>query len=138
MAALARFVTRHKRLVIAGWILFALIMGGVGSGLGDKTEDDFASFLPEGAESAEVQDILAERFNQGETLTGLIVYHRDGGLTRADQERIQQDTQAIEDEIPVIGSAAVPFSATAPEGLVSANGETAYAVVTLPFDFEEA
>ena len=138
MAALARFVTRHKRLVIIGWVLFAFVMAGVGSGLSDKTQDDFASFLPDGVEAAEVQELLGDRFGNGETLNGLIVYHRDGGLTEQDQERIQQDAQAIEDEIPVVAPAVVPFSRTAPEGLVSPDGDTAYTVVTLPLEFIEA
>src|SRR3712207_6056691 len=138
MAALARLVTRHKRLVILGWVIAAVVFGSIGAGLADKTEDDFASFLPEGAESAEVQELLADRFGNGEALSGLIVYHRDGGLNEQDQGRIQSDAQAIEDAIPVVGSPAIPFSRTAPEGLVSPKGDTAYTVVTLPFDFEEA
>src|SRR5687768_14053448 len=118
MAALARFVTRRKRWVIAFWIIFAFAMGGVGSGLADKTEDDFVSFLPEEAESTEVQELLKERFPGGETSTGLIVYHRDSGrLTAQDIEKIQADAQRVEDAIPVTGPALVPFSRTAPGDL---------------------
>ena len=85
MTALARLVTRRKGWVIAFWVLGALALGTLGSGLGDKTQDDFASFLPEDAEATEVQTLLKERFPGGETSTGLIVYHRDEGVTDMDR-----------------------------------------------------
>ncbi len=137
MAALARFVTRRKAWVILAWIVAAIALGGLGAGLGDKTEDDFASFLPEGAESAEVQELLRDRFASGETGSGLVVYRREGGLTAADRRKVAADAERIAQAIPVVAPPAVPFADGAPEGLVSPRGDAAYSVLTVPSDFEQ-
>jgi RND superfamily putative drug exporter len=136
MSSLARFVTRHKVIVIVAWIVAAGIMGGLGAGLADKTTDDFASFLPKGAESAEVQTLLRDRFPGGETGAGLVVYRREGGLTAADRAKIAQDAERIDKAIPVVAPTAVPFAAGAPQALVSPERDAAYAVVTIPSDFK--
>jgi RND superfamily putative drug exporter len=108
----------------------------LGAKLGDVTNDETASFLPDDAESTEVQEQLKTRFPGGETALGLLVYRRDGGLTDADKAKIRSDAQKVDDAIPVRRPAQVPFTADAPPGLVSPNGDAAYSVVTVPLDFD--
>jgi putative drug exporter of the RND superfamily len=136
---LARLVTGKwsKRVVIAAWIVLAVAMAGPASKLADATEDDFASFLPEQAESTQVQALLKERFPGGETSTGLVVYRREGGLTAADRERIASDAQRLAAAIPLKGEPLVPFGDRAPAELVSPDGATAYTVVTTALDFDQ-
>jgi RND superfamily putative drug exporter len=126
--------------VIAVWIVLAAVMLPIGGKLGDETQDDTTSFLPESAESTEVVRILDRDFEAGETTQGLIVYERDGGLTQADQAKIAQDASALEalpeDELPLTAPPEVPFAPDSPEGLVSADGDLAYTVLTVPTDFE--
>ena len=138
MSALASFVSgrRTKWVVLAIWIVAAFAMGSVGSKLADVTTDETASFLPEDAESTEVQELLKERFPGGETTIGLIVYQREGGLTEADQQKIVEDAQKVDDAIPVTQPAQVPFGPDAAPGLVSENGDAAYTIVTVPLDFD--
>ena len=138
MSAVASFVSgrRTKWVVVLFWIVVALAMGSVGSQLADVTTDETASFLPEDAESTEVQELLSERFPGGETTIGLIVYRRAGGLTDADRQRIAEDARNVDDAIPVSRPAQVPFQPDSPPGLVSRNGDTAYTVVTIPLDFD--
>ncbi len=90
MSALASFVTgrRTKWVVVALWIVAVAALTPVGAKLVDETQDDTASFLPESAESTEVVEILDEEFDAGETTQGLLIYHREGGLTPADEEKI--------------------------------------------------
>ena len=140
MSALARFVTgrRTKWVVIGAWVLAAVVMGGVGSGLADKTQDDFESFLPSDAESTEVQRLLRDRFPGGETSTGIIVYHRPAGaLTEADRAKIAADARASADAIPVTGRPLVPSSSTGSPQQVSPDGRTAYTILPFPQDFEQ-
>lgn len=139
MHALARFVTgrKTKRYVIAAWILAALVFGPLAGKLGDATEDDFASFLPESAESYEVQNLLKERFPGGETGTGLIVYRREGGLTAADRAKIASDAERIAKKIPLKGEPLVAGAPGAPSELVSPEGDAAYTIVTTALDFEQ-
>jgi putative drug exporter of the RND superfamily len=138
MSALASFVTgrRTKWVVIVLWIVGVLALSPLGSKLADATRDETASFLPAGAESTRVQELLKDRFPGGETTIGLIVYRREGGLTQADREKIARDAQQVDDAIPVTQPAQVPFSSDAPPGLVSENGDAAYTVVTVPLDFD--
>jgi putative drug exporter of the RND superfamily len=138
MSALASFVSgrRTKWVVIALWVVGVLALSPLGAKLGDVTRDETASFLPEDAESTQVQELLKDRFPGGETTLGLIVYKREGGLTDADRAKIARDAQRVDDAIPVTRPAQVPFSSDAPPGLVSDNGEAAYTVVTVPLDFD--
>jgi RND superfamily putative drug exporter len=138
MRALARFVAgrRTKWVVIVAWLVGVVAMAPLGAQLADVTSDDTESFLPSEAESTEVQALLKDRFGEGETTNGLIVYRRAGGLTAADRRKIAQDARRIDEAIPVRAPAAVPFTPDAPPGLVSPSGEAAYTVVTIPLDFE--
>jgi putative drug exporter of the RND superfamily len=138
VSALASFVSgrRTKWVVIAFWIVGVIALSPLAAKLGDATRDETASFLPEDAQSTEVQKLLKDRFTGGETTIGLIVYKRDGGLTEADRAKIARDARRVDDAIPVTQPAQVPFSPGAPPGLVSENGEAAYAVVTVPLDFD--
>jgi putative drug exporter of the RND superfamily len=140
---LARIVAgrRAKWVVIAVWILLAVALGPVGSKLGDETQDDTTSFLPESAESTEVVRILDDDFASGETTQGLIVYERGGGLTEADRAKIAQDAKALDDlpegQLPLTVPPEVPFAAGSPPDLVSPDGDLAYTVLTVPTDFEK-
>jgi RND superfamily putative drug exporter len=138
MSALAAFVTgrRSKWVVIALWIVGVFALSPLGAKLGDATRDETASFLPEGAESTRVQELLKDRFPGGETTLGLLVYRREGGLTQADRAKIARDAQRVDDAIPVTQPAQVPFTPGAPPGLVSQNGDAAYTVLTVPLDFD--
>jgi len=138
MAALAHFVSgrRTKWLVIVLWIVAVGALAPLGAKLADVTRDETASFLPAEAESTKVQELLKDRFAGGETSIGLIVYRRAGGLTETDRQKIAQDARAVDEALPVTQPAQVPFSAGAPPGLVSENGDAAYTVVTVPLDFK--
>jgi RND superfamily putative drug exporter len=138
MSALASFVSgrRTKWVVIVLWIVGVIALSPLAAKLGDATRDETASFLPEDAESTQVQELLKDRFPGGETTLGLIVYKREGGLTEADRAKIARDARRVDDAIPVTQPAQVPFSSDAPPGLVSENGEAAYSVVTVPLDFD--
>ena len=127
--------------MIAVWILLAVALGPVGSKLGDETQDDTTSFLPESAESTEVVRILDSDFESGETTQGLLVYERNGGLTEADKAKIARDASALndlpEDELPLTVPPEAPFAAGSPPDLVSPDGDLAYTVLTVPTDFEK-
>jgi RND superfamily putative drug exporter len=142
MSSFATFVSgrRGKWIVLAVWILAFVVMTPLGSKLQDETTDDTTSFLPASAESTAVVKLLDDRFPNQETSHGLIVYHREGGLTTADKARIAADAKQLEalpdDELPLTAPPVVPFSKSAPADLVSEDGSLAYTVLTVPTDFE--
>ncbi len=110
---------RTKWLVPLVWIVLAVIFAPIGAKLADATEDDTASFLPAGSESTEVTKLLDERFEGGQTVGGLIVYRREGGLTAADRAKIAADVRRADDKLPLVGQPAVPFQRGSPPALVS-------------------
>jgi putative drug exporter of the RND superfamily len=63
----------------------------------DATDNRTASFLPAEAESTEALLLQEQRFPGGDSVTGLIVYRRPGGLTDADRAEIEADTEVFGD-----------------------------------------
>ena len=146
MRALASIASgrRSKWAVVVVWILAMAIMSPLGGKLGDETQDDTQSFLPESAESTEVVRILDDRFEAGETTQGLIVYEREGGLTPEDRRKIADDAEdvQIESEIDLTEEPLVPFGSDgqptpASKALLAKDQSVAYSVLTVPTNFEE-
>jgi RND superfamily putative drug exporter len=113
------------------------VFAPLGSKLTDETSDQTESFLPASAESTEVTRLLNDRFGSGQTVEGLIVYRRKGGLTAADRRKIKADARRIAARLPVVGKPLVPFERRAPSGLVSPDGGLAYTVITFKDDFKK-
>ena len=143
MRGLASIVAgrRTKWVVLVVWIIAAVAMSPLGSKLSDVTTDNTESFLPSNAESTEVVRTLDHQFPAKETSLALVVYQNKNGLTPANFARIRSDAEKIKAEpakIPLIQSQ--PPVLPAPVGptakLVSPNHQVAYAVYTVPTDFD--
>jgi RND superfamily putative drug exporter len=138
---------RTKWVILAVWIVAAVAMSPLGSKLADVTTDDTESFLPSNAESTEVVRTLDHQFPSKETALALVVYQNEHGLTPADFAKIGTDAQKIKAEpakIPLVKSTpsnpapnpVLPAIAGPTSKLVSPNHQVAYAVYTLPTDFD--
>ena len=125
-------------MVVAAWIVLAAVLAPLGSKLADKTNDSTESSLPKNAESTRVVHLLEKQFPGGQTITGLIVYNRPGGLTAADKAKILADARNAQKKIPVVGTPVVPFQPGAPATLVSPKGDLAYSVVAVPDNQDKA
>ncbi len=86
---LAEFVVRHRGAVIAAWLIAALAIVPFSPKLGDVTNSDEASFLPDSYESAEADALARQAFPEQSGATALLVFKRaDGGpLSAADERR---------------------------------------------------
>jgi RND superfamily putative drug exporter len=128
MRALARIVTgrRTKWFVLLAWVVLLSALAPLGQKLGDVTDNRTESFLPPNAESTEALRIQEQRFAGGETVGGLVVYQRDGGLTPADRDAMTADAAAAAKTLPLVGKPSDP--------VVSPGGEVAYFAVALPDD----
>jgi RND superfamily putative drug exporter len=131
MTVLARFVTgrRTKWLVLVAWIVLLIPMFALGSELADVTDNRTESFLPPGAESTEVLRLVEGRFRGGETVSGLVVYRRAGGLQPADLDRIERDTRAAAAALPLVGKPSEP--------VVSPSRDVAFVSFSVPDDNEQ-
>ncbi|HWM11255.1 MAG TPA: hypothetical protein VNO82_17995, partial [Solirubrobacteraceae bacterium] len=127
MALLARIVTgrRSKWLVVLAWLVLLGAFAPLGSRLADVTDNRTESFLPPDAESTEALRLQEQRFAGGETVSGLIVYRREGGLTEADREAIADDAALAAATLPLVGPPLVPFQERSPPELVAPGGELA-------------
>jgi putative drug exporter of the RND superfamily len=137
---LASFVSgrRTKWLVVVIWIALVAILAPVGSKLADITDSQTEDFLPKSAESTEVLRQLEHDFDNGQTIGGLIVYQRDGGLTPADKQRIAADAHEAATDLPLTQEPQVPFSSDSRAALVSNDSSVAVTSVTLPDNQDRA
>src|SRR5919109_1152986 len=120
---------RAKWYVVGFWLLL-LVLSQLPGKLTDVTEDRIASFLPDDAASIVADKVVEDRFPGGQTTSAVAVYHRAGGLTDADRQTIAgeaQEMSSVEHVLPPVA----PFSADAPEGLVSQDGSTAFTVIPI-------
>ena len=120
---------RTKWYVVGIWVVL-MVLATMPGPLTDVTEDRIASFLPDDAPSIVADKIIEERFPGGQTTSSVVVYQRDGGLTDADQQTIADEAQQI-GELEGVLPPVAPFSADAPEGLVSQDGTTAFTVIPI-------
>jgi RND superfamily putative drug exporter len=120
---------RTKWYVVGFWVLLLAVSTLPGQ-LTEVTEDRISSFLPDDSDAIVADKVIQERFPGGQTTSSVIVYHREGGLTDEDQQTIASEAEevaGVEFVLPPV----VPFSADAPEGLVSEDGSTAFTVIPI-------
>ncbi|MGZ8667088.1 MAG: hypothetical protein ACXWZM_08255, partial [Solirubrobacterales bacterium] len=82
---------RSKWAIIAVWVVVGFALSSFQPKLQEATTNENEAFLPETAESTDVNDLIAERFADGREVDALIAYDREGGLTAADRKRISAD-----------------------------------------------
>ena len=84
---------RSKWLVLGLWIVVLFFVAPFAQKLAGAQDNDAASWLPGSAESTQVLQI-SEDFRP-EQIPAVVVYARDGGLTAADRERIDEDVAQL-------------------------------------------
>jgi putative drug exporter of the RND superfamily len=73
-----------KWLVLVAWLVVVAAALPLGRQLSDVESDQATAELPRGADSTFVAGVL-DRFPDGQTATGLVVYVDDNGIDSADQ-----------------------------------------------------
>ncbi|MDQ3103489.1 MAG: MMPL family transporter, partial [Actinomycetota bacterium] len=92
---------RAKWAVMAVWLLvmFAIIGGDLATKFDEAQQNESSSFLPGSAESTAA--LLASESIQGDEKAPIVVvYRREGGLTRGDFERIDSDRETLNADLP--------------------------------------
>ena len=146
MRRLASIVTGHrsKWVVLVVWLIAIFAVFPLGSKLSKQTTDSTESFLPASAESTLVVRHLEHDFPQGQTDTGIVVYHNPQGLTPANKARILADARAIQataranpDKIHLVEPPVTPFTSGQTQALLSKDGTVATMVLTTPTNFDK-
>ena len=77
-------------VAIVVWLIIGGGLGPLQAKTSEVQENDNAAFLPNSAESTQVLE-LDKKFVSAEASPAIVIYGRDGGLTAADQAKIQSD-----------------------------------------------
>jgi RND superfamily putative drug exporter len=135
---------RVRWVVIAVWVLIG-VAGLLGRDhINDVTAAGQSSFLPKNAESTRALDVLQHSQKSGEEVPVVIVFERNGGLTKADLDAIGRIGAGL-NELRIVGATPIidPFSADAKAplgevakiaagiGPISRDGEAALVVLAL-------
>src|SRR5215207_8239041 len=119
---------RGRWIVLAAWLVLVAVLAPLGLRLPDVTNDELV--LPGGTQTAQVRELLRERFPGGEQRPLLLVYRREGGLRASDRAFIVADARRAA-EAPLAGRPIPAFALGSPRELVSPGGEVAVTVVPL-------
>ena len=87
---------RSKWAVVAIWVLVGFALFQFQPKLQEATTNENEAFLPESAESTEVNDIVGDRFADGREVDAIVLYTRgEAQLTEDDFARIEEDARAL-------------------------------------------
>ncbi|WP_406387997.1 MMPL family transporter [Streptomyces sp. NBC_00887] len=84
---------RTKWLIVAFWLIVLVVAAPLAGKLTDAQDNDATSWLPSSAESTQVWE--ESKGFRPETITAIVVYARESGLTGADRTRIAEDKQQL-------------------------------------------
>jgi putative drug exporter of the RND superfamily len=118
---------RHRRIVVAAWIVLLVAVNLVAMTFGGENKQDFMS---PGTDSKAAIELLDERFpaQAGDTIT-VVIHHETGAIAGTARSVAEPVVDQIR-EMPHVVGVTAPWD---PEGAaqVSADGSTAYATVQL-------
>ncbi len=101
---------RSKFLVLALWLIAAIVASGFAGRLAEVQTDDIAATLPASAESTKVIDVVSS-FASTDTLPAVVVYERSSGLTEADKAKVAADAQKFAQRTDLDGAVVGPLFA---------------------------
>lgn len=129
---------RGKWVVIVIWLVLAVAIIPAAPMLSDVTTNDSSTFLPDGAETSEVDALVRDRFPQ-DTTPAIIVFHSDDGLT--DEHKVVADelgqwaqSDAAPENIDPTSVVSIFTVPQAAEGLLSEDGTTMTMVIGVTGD----
>jgi RND superfamily putative drug exporter len=124
---------RSKWVVVAAWVIVAVVFGAIGSKLPDRLEAQVATVEELGADtpSAQLVDTVDKRFPGGQPFLTLVVYRRNGGIEDADRAVINRQVAAFA-QVEHAGKPMPPFAGGRPvQGQVSRDGAIAFTVLPI-------
>ena len=87
---------RSKWVVVGAWVVVAMALFQFQPKLQEATTNEIEAFLPENAESTEVNDIVGDEFPDGREVDAIVLYTRGSDeLTEGDFARIEDDATAL-------------------------------------------
>jgi len=102
---LARGVVRFRWLVVAFWLVAAIVLSGAFPSLGSEVNNDNSAFLRDSAPSTKAANLAAPLLGGGAGKTSqiIVVASRAGRLTPADLSAVQREASAVRNVDGVLG-----------------------------------
>lgn len=125
--------TRWSTLII--WIAVIALVSIIWPQVNEQTTSD-TQLLPEETMSVEAGEILNEEFSDGAGNPLLLVWHRDGGITDDDYEKISALYAHLTDEPLSLQKSVPPLHQAPPQALADSASEDGEALTT-PVFFED-
>lgn len=110
-------------LIVVAWLVAGGVFGPSAGKLSTVQQNDNSAYLPRTAEATRGLDVL-KKFQTDETLPATVVFVRNGGLTRADKQHIDQVAKQLDAVVGVAGD-------RVGDRVLSKDGEAAQVVVNL-------
>ncbi|MGH2861096.1 MAG: MMPL family transporter [Solirubrobacteraceae bacterium] len=128
MRKLATWCVRHRKTVLAGWLVALIALGGVLSSVGSGYQN---SFSLKGTQSFEAQQLLQKAAPKAAGDREQIVIAVNRGTVRGSAvERRAEQMLARVSQLPEVASIASPFT-PAGAAQISRSGQVAFATVTM-------
>jgi RND superfamily putative drug exporter len=128
MRAIARWCVRHRRTVLAAWVVGLIALAALAKGIGSDYKD---SFSLKGTQSFEALTLLQNAAPKASGDTEQIVFAVSSGkITDPAAETRAKQTLARVAKLPTVSSIASPFAASG-SAQVSNTGKIAFASVTM-------
>ena len=87
---------RSKWVVVGAWVVVAFALFQFQPKLQEATTNENEAFLPENAESTEVNDIVGDEFPDGREVDAIVIYTRGSEkLTEDDFAQIEEDAAVL-------------------------------------------
>jgi RND superfamily putative drug exporter len=87
---LGRLVLKLRFVLVAAWVVAAVLFGALGPSLSQVGSADETSFLPKNAESLAARNVIKEAFpSDSAPSVALIVFSRPGGMTDTDRAAVE-------------------------------------------------
>lgn len=129
---------KGKWIVIAVWLILAFGIVPLAPSLADVVNNDSSTFLPEGAESTQVEELVKARFASDST-PAIVVFHNPDGLTD-EQKAVADDlgkwaqSDQSPENIDANGVVSIFTTPQAAGNLVSDDGTTMTMVIGVTGD----
>ncbi|HET7589578.1 MAG TPA: MMPL family transporter [Solirubrobacterales bacterium] len=125
MRRFGRWITSHRKTVIALWVVALVVIGGISGSVGADFTEEFK--LP-ASDSKEAFDLLEDKFPQQSGEAAQIVFKADGGVETPAVERKMEAVFRQIERFPHVSEVASPY-VKGGAAAISEDGTIAYATI---------
>lgn len=102
--------SKGAKITLLAWLAVAVLLSAIAPSANDYSVSSKEGSVKEDTPAQVASELLKERFPQKDGLIGLLVFHRESGITDEDHEKITELSKWLSsDEVPKHVTSALPF-----------------------------